>query len=104
MIYPFYLFCYPLVKKCQKIIIHIFKKIFLKRRPLSSEPRKKNRFLISFLKKLKTDIFKNVKNRKKIFGIGIKNLFFLENIFFIFIFYFLFFIFLQIIFNKLHYP
>ena len=39
-------------------------------------------FSVSFLKKLKNDIFKNVKNRKKIFGMGIKNLFFLENIFF----------------------
>ena len=54
---------------------------------------KKNKIFISFLKKSKTDIFKNVKNQKKIFR-TCKN---------IFIFYFLFFIFLNNIFVILNF-
>jgi hypothetical protein len=60
------------VKKCQKKIVHFLKYFFKKTTPLSSQSLKKNTFSVSFLKKLKNDIFKNVKNRKKIFGIGIK--------------------------------
>jgi hypothetical protein len=38
---------------------------------------KKNMFFISFKKNLNSDIFKNVRNQKKIFRIGIKFLYFI---------------------------
>jgi hypothetical protein len=64
---PFLPFLLSIFKKCQKNFCSFFSNTLKKMRALCSQPFKKNTESGSFLKNLKTDIFKNVKNQKKFF-------------------------------------
>ena len=60
---PFLPFLLSIDKKMSEKNIPIFYKNIFENQSIIITSMKKNTFLVCFLKKLKTDIFKNVKNR-----------------------------------------
>ncbi len=77
-------------KKMSEKNYDIFYRIYFKNVTIMLSRVKKNKNSISFLKNPKTDIFKNVKNRKKFFRTCKKYFFYKLFLFFINYFYFLF--------------